>query len=612
MTEISAYSLVILVGVAIFGAVLGILRVFHLRKLRSATGVIERLEEKGVGDLQKGEDLQVEELQKRPALYGIPYLAYIMTSLVILAAFFFLFFENLVGPYFVPEIGDRSWHAYRAPVKFEAGGQSFDRYDIIVSKGDAISSRDRRLISAAIENKGKVSGLRVLGTILLLTVFFFLLLYHLSLLYPPGMEKDRNLILIFVTILIVLACAKLALFYDLFSPYLLPIPWAGMTITILVNRRIVPLTMLITLIVVSIDSQFDFVLFLVLLAGGLVSGSWVRQARKRGELVFASLLVGAVMSLVFYCTIMLTSQSVELLDARAVATLSNGIISGLLVLIFLPLFEIVFDFASPFRLMELLDLNTAVMKEFFFKAPGTYQHSMVVANIAEAVSNEIGANGLLVRVGSYYHDIGKMFNPNFFIENQRGEENPHDELGPVASAAVVRSHVILGVRLAKQIGVPGAVVSFIPEHHGTSTIDYFYFKSKKQESEIKSEKIFKYPGPKPQSKETAIVMIVDSLEASSRVLQSRDEETTRELVDKIVSRKLEQGELDRSGLTIGELKKIKDVLVHIMTSSGHKRISYPTGVKAEDEDQKQDSKTEGKESVPRGRNEQERKKRSAS
>ncbi len=292
--------------------------------------------------------------------------------------------------------------------------------------------------------------------------------------------------------------------------------------------------------------------------------------------MMASFLVGVVMVMVLLCESVLQGNELSGNLPGVLACLSNGVVSGLLTLTFLPVVEFLFDFASPFRLMELLDLNTPVMKELFFKASGTYQHSMVVANIAESVANEINANGLLVRVGAYYHDIGKMFNPHYFIENQPADQNPHDELGPVASAAVVRSHVILGVQLARQTGLPGAVVDFIAEHHGTSTIDYFYYKSKQLDSEMKSERIFKYPGPRPQSRETAIVMIVDSVEAAFRVVKPGDEESIRELINRIAHRKLEQGELDESGLTIGELQKIVDVLTHVLKSTNHQRVAYPS------------------------------------
>jgi membrane-associated HD superfamily phosphohydrolase len=169
-----------------------------------------------------------------------------------------------------------------------------------------------------------------------------------------------------------------------------------------------------------------------------------------------------------------------------------------------------------------------------------------------------------------------MFNPQYFIENQEGEEDHHDELGPVASAAVIRSHVSLGIRLARRIGLPGLVEDFIPEHHGTSTIEFFYYKSRQQASEIKSERIFKYSGPKPQSRESGLLMIVDSCEAACRVLKSRDRKEVGKLVHRIAYGKLEQGELDECGLTIGELQTIIELVTEILKSAGHQRVAYPS------------------------------------
>jgi len=581
MTEIYSYSVAILVGVGVFGAFLGLMRLGHTRRLRSAQGVIRSLERTALRDLEK-KDLPEKVLREgevsaaRPSLFGIPYMAWISTSLFIPSAFLIFFFANLVHPYAPPGAGTEAWITYRAPAAFQAQGRSFVRHEVLVPKGKLVTESDRRLVEEAVRNRARVSPGQILGTFLIVSVFIFILLYHINILYPTGTEKNKNLILIYMMILSVLACAKIALFYELFSPYLIPLPWAGMVITVLVNRRIVPLTMFITLIFVSLLAPFDFGLFLVLLAGGLVSGSWVRKARKRNDLMFASLLVGLVMALVFLCESLLNNHQLSLVLPEAVASLSNGLVAGLLTLISLPAFERLFDFASPFRLIELLDLNSPVLSELFLKAPGTYQHSMAVATISENVANEIGANGLLVRVGAYHHDIGKMFNPQFFIENQVGGEDQHDELGPVASAAVIRSHVILGVRLARKIGLPGPVEAFIPEHHGTSTIQYFYHKSKQQESQIKSERVFKYSGPKPQSKETGIVMIVDSCEAACRVLESRDKAAIRKLVSRIAYGKAEQGELDESGLTIGELKKIIDVLTNTLKSTVYRRIAYPS------------------------------------
>ncbi len=592
MTGIYTYSVAILLGVAAFGAILGLMRLLHNRRLQSAQGVIQRLENTALRDLGEqalpDKELREEELvPARPSLFGIPYVAWISTSLFIPGAFLIIFFANLVYPYDPPDSGSEAWIAYRAPAAFQAQGRSLVRHELLIPKGKRITESDRLLVEEALRNRFNVPSGEVLGTLLILSVFIFILLYHINILYPTGTEKNKNLILIYLTILIVLVCAKLSLFYGIFSPYLIPLPWAGMVITVFVNRRLVPLTMLITLIFVFLQAPFDFGLFLVLLSGGLVSGSWVRQARRRDELMFASLLVGLVMGGVFLCQSILNGHQLSFVLPDAVASLSNGVVAGFLTLITLPAFERLFDFASPFRLMELLDLNTPVLSELFLKAPGTYQHTMAVASIAGRVANEIGANGLLVRVGTYYHDIGKMFNPQYFVENQVGEEDQHDELGPVASAAVIRSHVTLGIRLARRIGLPGPVEDFIPEHHGTCTIEFFYHKSKQQESQIKSERVFKYSGPKPQSKETAVLMIVDSCEAACRVLKSRDEEEVRKLVNRIAYGKLEQREFDESGLTIGELQQIIDLLTDILQSAGHQRIAYPSDKKSRADESRQ-------------------------
>ncbi len=581
MSEISDHALAVVVGFVLFGAILGIMQLLQARRSRSVEGVVRTLEGSAAKALDKTEALEKtlreeDDLSHRPSLYGIPYLAWILTSLIILFGFGILFFENLVPPYAPPEVGTQVWFSYKAPAAFEIEDHRIERHQVLLPRGETVTEADRRLVAEALKRRVRVSGNLVWGTLMLLVVFFFILLYHMNILYPTSTEKNKNLILIYLIMLIVLASAKVSIFYDLYSPYLIPVPWAGMAITIFVNRRIVPLTMLISVIFVSIVSSFDFTLYLVLLAGGLVSGTWVRRARKRSELMLASLLLGTIMALVFVFSSMLQGKDLTELYTEIWSSFVNGALAGLLLLIFLPLFERLFDLTSAFRLMELLDLNTPLLKELFFKAPGTYQHSMAVANISEMVASEIGANDLLVRVGAYYHDIGKMFNPEFFIENQSGDSNPHDSLGPVASAAAIRSHVILGLKLGREVKLPGAVIDFIAEHHGTSTIDYFFYKSKQLESSIKSERVFKYPGPKPQSKETALVMLVDSVEAASRVMKNRDEQTIRDLINKIAQRKLEQGELDRSGLTIGELKKIIDILTHILKSSSHDRIAYPS------------------------------------
>lgn len=527
---------------------------------------------------------QEESDLRRPSIYGVPALAVTLTSLVIVVALVLLFAENIFPPYPVPKVGHSYRFTYRAPAEFIWQGQRIPHRAVLLNAGVRATTAQRQKIEAALAHRTQVNTWVVVGCGLLITMFFLMLLYHMNIVFPRSTEKNKHLMLVYLAMMLMLLLAKAAIFYDLFSPYLLPIPWAGMLITIFLNRRIVPLTMLMTCILVGLEAGLDMQLFFVLLAGGLVSGTWIRAARHRNEVMLAGLGVGIVMCLA-WVSIDLINPRGEIVWQSLASPILSGLLSGLLLMITLPLFEAVFDLASSFRLMELLDLNTPLLKKLFFAAPGTYQHSMAVANIAEMVALQIGANDLLVRVGSYYHDVGKMFSPEYFIENQDGGPNPHDDIGPVASAAAIRSHVILGLQLGRRVGLPSAVLDFIAEHHGTSTIDYFFNKARSLDSGIRSERIFKYPGPKPRCKETAIVMLVDSAEAAARTLEKKDEESVQKLLDGIVQRKLDQGQLDNSGLTVGELNQISRTLVHILKSAGHQRIDYPSPLAAGQEKQ---------------------------
>ena len=209
------------------------------------------------------------------------------------------------------------------------------------------------------------------------------------------------------------------------------------------------------------------------------------------------------------------------------------------------------------------------------EAPGTYAHSINVANLAETAATEIGANGLLCRVGVLYHDVGKMLKPHYFVENQPDGRNPHDKLKPETSASIVREHVTEGVRLAREAKVPNIVTQFILEHHGTQRIGFFYEKAREEGGGDIDPGRFSYPGPKPQSKETAIVMLADSCESATRAMQDPTPERVGQLIDTVVSSKVGDGQLDDAPLTLGEIAKIKQQFVKILAGVVHRRIEYP-------------------------------------
>ena len=228
-------------------------------------------------------------------------------------------------------------------------------------------------------------------------------------------------------------------------------------------------------------------------------------------------------------------------------------------------------------LLELSDLNRKLLKRLSLEAPGTYAHTVNVANLAEAASSAIGANGLLARVGAYYHDVGKLVKPQYFIENQPRGRNPHDKLKPATSSAIIRGHVAEGLKLAEADHLPDVVKRFIPEHHGTQQIAFFYNRARESDPESEPNVAeFSYAGPKPQSKETAILMMADTVESATRVLQDPTPTRIRELVDRLIGQKIAEGQLDEAPLTLSEIGVIKDSLVNVLTGMYHHRIDYPT------------------------------------
>jgi putative nucleotidyltransferase with HDIG domain len=251
----------------------------------------------------------------------------------------------------------------------------------------------------------------------------------------------------------------------------------------------------------------------------------------------------------------------------------NGVASGMLVLGILPLLENAMNAATSFRLVELSDVNAPTLKRLFTVAPGTYSHSMMVANLAEAAAQEIGANALLARVGAYYHDIGKMEQPDYFVENQ-GEYNKHDDIAPRLSATILRSHVRAGVEKARQLGLPGEVVDIISEHHGNGLIRWFYDAAVKREGTVNRED-FCYPGNPPRTRESAVVMLADVTEAATRTLDKPSVSRLEKFITELFEGKIAGGQLSLSEMTFRDLETVKKTFVRVLAGYYHSRIEYP-------------------------------------
>jgi putative nucleotidyltransferase with HDIG domain len=253
----------------------------------------------------------------------------------------------------------------------------------------------------------------------------------------------------------------------------------------------------------------------------------------------------------------------------------NAAVCVIVALQILPLAEHFTGIETDLTLLEWSDLNRPLMQRLSLEAPGTYAHTVAVANLAEAAARAIGANPLLARVGTYYHDIGKLARPQYFVENQRKGLNPHDKLRPDASASIIRNHVRDGLELAAQHGVPKRLRAFITEHHGTGSIAYFLERAREGSTDIGDPTHYEYPGPLPQSAETAVVMLADGVEAAVRVLNEPTPERIREVIDHIVRQRMEQGQLRATPLTLRQIDIVKEEFARVLAGMYHARVDYP-------------------------------------
>ncbi|MGH7751551.1 MAG: HDIG domain-containing metalloprotein, partial [Gemmatimonadales bacterium] len=252
----------------------------------------------------------------------------------------------------------------------------------------------------------------------------------------------------------------------------------------------------------------------------------------------------------------------------------NGVVVGIFAIGVLPYLENLFGLVTPIKLLELSNPGHPLLRRLQMEAPGTYHHSVIVANLAEAAADAIGADGLLVRVGTYYHDVGKIRRPVFFVENQIGVENPHERMSPSLSALTVAAHVRDGQDMAREYGLPNSVADFIPEHHGTTLITYFYHQAVERGDEPEPA-AFRYEGPKPQTRETAIVMLADAVEAAVRSLPRPTPDRIYEVVRRIIHERLEDGQLDECDLMFRDLEQIAQTFTRVLTGIFHPRIEYP-------------------------------------
>lgn len=360
------------------------------------------------------------------------------------------------------------------------------------------------------------------------------------------------------------------------SVFGIPIPAGAMLVSLLFDFHTAIIFSFIVSLLTGIwlhDAAFTIYAFV----GSITAAFSVIRCKKRSELLKAG---SYVITVNIFTVITLLLFKGELLTLKSPASIMFAMLGGIgviaIVSLLLPLLEYAFKVTTDIKLLEYLDLNQPIMKNLMITAPGTYHHSVIVGNLVESAAEAVGANPLLARVSAYYHDIGKIKMPDYFIENQSGSVSKHDKLTPHMSSMIIVNHVKEGVELAKQSKLPEPVIDIIKQHHGTMLVSYFYQKAKDKKEEISPvEEDYKYPGPKPQTRVAALVMMADCVEAASKVLNDPTPARISSLVDRIINHIFIDGQLDECELTLKDIHEVKRRFSYILTAIFHKRIDYP-------------------------------------
>lgn len=365
------------------------------------------------------------------------------------------------------------------------------------------------------------------------------------------------------------------------DPYLFAIPFAcaAIVISIVLSPQIASLSAIIISVFSCLLLEGRFSFFIYSFISALVASQEVRYTKERKTIIRAGLIVGTINALVILSLYLITG---DVLRMETLISIGFGFLGGILSAVLstgiIPILEIVFNYTTDIKLLELADLNQPVLRNLLITAPGTYHHSILVGILAEAAAEAINANPLLARVSAYYHDIGKLKKPLYFVENQKGGENKHDRLLPSMSSLIITSHVKDGVEIARQYRLGKAITDIIAQHHGTSCINYFFQKAKDMQEDAGqpvSDKDFRYPGPKPQTKEAGIVMLADAVQATSKTLSDPSPSRIQGMVQRIINNIFVDGQLDSCELTLKDLHLIGENFNRILNGIFHSRIEYP-------------------------------------
>lgn len=505
-------------------------------------------------------------------------------------------FNRIIQPNYIFDEQDTQRRINEALADISESKGAVAQGQVIIRRGDIVTEEKYNMLQSLAEARAQNAsdferwlqyGGDVLAIISILTIFFFYLYLYRRYIF------DNNAMLLLVLIAMSLICVSSSIVYefDNISAYIVPVAVAPIILTIIFDSRVGLLSTITLALLTGLinGNNFEYVTATTVACSlGLFS---VRDIKKRSQFFFTT--PGIV-----FISYMVVILGFSMTTFDGWNKLGNELffvaINAIFILFTYPLillFEKTFNVTTDFTLIELSDTNLPLLKQLMTKAPGTFHHSLQVSNLAEAAAGAIQANGLLCRVGGLYHDIGKMENPGYFTENQT-TTNEHDKLKPRMSALVIKAHVSNGVKLAEEHGLPEVIIDFIKTHHGTSLIKFFWDKAKKEadadKKEIREEE-FCYDGPKPQTKETGILLLADCVEASSRAMKDPNYQKLENLIDKMIEERVNEGQLSETPLTFQDLRIIKETFLNILVGIYHSRVDYP-----DDEEERKDEEAQKK------------------
>ncbi|MCK5655436.1 MAG: HDIG domain-containing protein [Candidatus Aureabacteria bacterium] len=456
-----------------------------------------------------------------------------------------------------------------------------DKGALLVRKGEIVTKHHVEMLKSYY-GRGKAKDflkgryIKIIGSILITVILIFASAMYLKHFQPEIFKSNKILFMIEILLVTAVFFYKMIVFFGL-SVFLLPVAVVSITLAMLVNSRIALFTTMVMSLLMAIIAEYNMSIAITGIVGGMVAIHVSAGVRYRSRLIRAGFFTGIAYFLSIFAVESLSGGAPQEIFISVAMGFVSGLASPFIVMGILPFLETGFNLTTDIHLLEMADLNHPLLKKMMLEAPGTYHHSLVVGNLSEAAADAIGAKSLIGKVGSYFHDIGKIVKAEYFSENEDESTSRHDKLIPSMSHLIITNHVKDGFEMAVQYKLNKTICDIIQQHHGTGLV-YFFYKRAQDESSIKEdvkEESFRYPGPKPQTREAAVVLLADAIEAASRTLEKPTPARIRNFVDEIVDEKMIDGQLNECPLTMQEIGKIKEAFIMVLNGMFHTRVKYP-------------------------------------